>query len=434
MKAAGPSKGGWDLKARLVLLMLAALSAGCQSTAAVKPAERSGETAEAEMQPVAVAPQDFATWRAGFRQEALAAGVSAATFDRAFMGVRPNEEVLANERAQPEFSRPIWDYLASAVSDTRIANGQEQLARHAAILGAVETRYGVPPRYLVAIWGLESAYGANTGGYGVIEALATLAYASGRGAFFREHLLDALLILEAGDIAPERMLGSWAGAMGQTQFMPAAFRRHAVDFDSDGRRDIWGSLSDVFASTANYLRAYSWNPRLDWGLEVRLPSTFPWELAELEVKRTVSQWQALGVQAADGGTLPPAAAEASILLPAGHRGPAFLVSDNFRTILRYNNATSYALAVGHLADRIAGRGPIKAAWPKDDPPLTRRADRIELQTLLTERGYDPGGIDGLIGPKTRVALRGFQREIGLPPDGYATVNLLARLRAAMAVS
>ena len=373
--------------------------------------------------------QSFEAWLADLRTEALAAGISAATFDLAFAGVQPNPQVSALDLDQPEFERPIWQYLDAAVSEARVATGRERLAAQRAILERVGGRYGVEPRIIVAIWGLESGYGANVGNNDVIRSLATLAYQGRRRGTFRAFLLQALQILESGEIARDRMIGSWAGAMGQTQFMPAAYLEYAVDHDGDGRRDLWASLPDVFASTANYLSRHGWRTGEIWGLEVALPEGFDYALAEPTLRRSVEEWQALGVRSADGGSLPPTAGGASVLLPAGHRGPAFMVFDNFRVILRYNNATSYALAVGHLADRIDGRPAIRAGWPRGDRPLNRD-DRIDLQSRLNDLGYDTGGIDGIVGPNTRAALRAYQRDQGLPADGYPTRQILQRLRGA----
>jgi membrane-bound lytic murein transglycosylase B len=418
---------------RLLLPILALLSlAACQSAGGKQLATTRGiEQPAPSAGMTGPATPTFADWRSRLKAEALAAGVSLATFESAFRGVAPDPDILAKEEVQPEYVRPIWSYLDTAVSAENIAAGQQALSADARMLDQATRPYGVDPRVVIAIWGLESAYGANMGDYNVIEALATLAYGSRRPAVFRENLIDALLILEAGDIAPADMRGSWAGAMGQTQFMPAAFRRYAIDGDHDGRRDIWRSLPDVFASTANYLAAYGWRPGEPWGAEVRLPATFPWEMAELDVSKSVDEWSALGVRSAGGGKLPGAASPASIIAPAGHRGPAFIVFGNFRTILAYNNSISYALAVVNLADRIAGGGAFVAQWPRDEPALSR-TDKLDLQNLLAARGYDPGDADGVIGPKTRVAIRLFQREIGEVPDGFATLALLTRLRATTA--
>jgi lytic murein transglycosylase len=410
------------------LLLTAALLAACQ--AAPRSLEQPEPSAGAAAAPQPVDP-GFTAWVAELKPEAMAAGVSAATFERAFRGVRPNPVVLAKDGEQPEFTRPVWSYLDTAVSERNIAAGRQRLAENSGLLRQATQPYGVPPHIVVAIWGLESSYGATTGSYNVIEALATLAYESRRPAVFRRNLIDALLILEAGDIDPVYMRGSWAGAMGQTQFMPAAFRRYAVDGNGDGRRDIWGSLPDVFASTANYLAAFGWRPGQPWGAEVRLPPNFPWDEAEIDVLKPVAEWSALGVRRVDGSALPQVDSPAAVIAPAGHRGPAFIIFDNFRTILAYNYSVSYALAVAHLADRIAGGPEFATAWPRSEPPLSL-TDRQDLQNLLTARGYDPGEVDGVVGPRTRNAIRRFQREIGEVPDGYATMALLTRLRALMA--
>ncbi len=412
---------------RLAPLLAIALLAACQ-TPSQSASTRSMEQAQPEAGTVGTVKPTFAAWRAELKAEALAAGVSAETFDRAFTGVQPNPDVIAKDSVQPEYTRPVWAYLDSAVSPKNIATGQERLSANAAALRRAAQPHGIPPQIVIAIWGLESAYGETTGGYNVIEALATLAYDSRRPEVFRRNLIDALLILEAGDIPPADMQGSWAGAMGQTQFMPATFRQYAIDGDGDGKRDIWRSLPDVFASTAGYLAAHDWRPKQPWGAEVRLPKDFPWDQAELDITKPVAEWTALGVRRADGKALPKVDSPASIIAPAGHRGPAFIVFDNFRTILDYNNSVSYALAVGHLSDRIAGSGEFAAAWPRDEAPMSR-TDKLDMQNLLFARGYDPGNVDGVIGPKTRTAIRSFQREIGVVPDGFATMTLLDRLRA-----
>jgi membrane-bound lytic murein transglycosylase B len=371
--------------------------------------------------------QPFPVWLAQLRTDALAQGISAAVFDRAMAGVQPNQKLLDLQRVQPEFVRPVWDYLATAVSPRRIAQGQRLLAENRALLDRVQARYGVDPSYIVAIWGLESDYGNNPGHYSVIESLATLAWGGTRPDAFRAYLIDALWILQEGNVPPARMVGSWAGAMGQTQFMPAAFRTYAVDFDGDGRRDIWDDLPDVFASTAHYLQAKGWQPGQACYEEVRLPPDFPWEVADLDQRKSIAEWQAMGVQPAAGRESNPASLQASLLLLAGHKGPAFLAFDNFRTIMRYNSSTSYALAICHLADRLRGGGPIMAAWPIADRPLSR-SERFELQRLLANHHYLDGAVDGMIGPVTRTAIRRFQKQAGLPADGYPTVELLDRLR------
>ncbi|QIE56453.1 lytic murein transglycosylase [Pikeienuella piscinae] len=371
----------------------------------------------------------FTAWRDGFRVRALAQGVSAATFDRAFRGVTPNDKVVELDRYQPEFTRPIWEYLDSAVSPTRIANGQAKLASEANALRAIESQYGVDKEVVLAIWGLESAYGDNYGSIPVIESLATLAYEGRRRDFAEEQLIEALKIIDSGDISPERMVGSWAGAMGHTQFIPTSFQAYAVDFTGDGRRDLWAAdPSDALASTANYLSRFGWKLDAPWGVEISLPSGFDYTLADQSLRRPVADWRAMGVTLAGGGAIPDHG-EAAILLPAGANGPAFALFSNFDVIRRYNNATSYALAVGHLSDRIAGGGPFRAAWPRDDKPLSR-SETEEMQRRLTSLGFDTQGVDGIIGPMSRTAIRDFQRSRNLTPDGYASTALLAALRSA----
>jgi len=372
------------------------------------------------------AEAEFAAWRAGFRSRARAAGVSDATFDAAFAGVGPNARVLELDRRQPEFSRPIWDYLDSAVSDTRVADGRAERRAKAAELARIEAAYGVPAETVLAIWGLESAYGANYGSIPVVESLATLAWDGRRRDFAEEQLIAALKIIEAGDITAPRMVGSWAGAMGHTQFIPTSFAAYAVDFDGDGRRDLWrDDAVDALASAANYLARFGWETDAPWGLEARLPAGFDFALADGR-RRPLAFWAARGVTTLDGDPLPDHG-EAAVIAPAGARGPAFAVYDNFFVIRRYNNATSYALAVGHLSDRIAGAGPFRQEWPRGDRTLSR-TEKEELQRLLTRLGYDTGGADGLVGPDTRAAIRRWQADRGLPADGYDSADLLAALR------
>ncbi|WPP44015.1 lytic murein transglycosylase [Pseudomonas sp. AN-1] len=379
--------------------------------------------------PAAAAPQQsFAAWRDAFRREALAAGIAPATFARAFAEVTVDPAVIRADRSQPEFSRPIWEYLDSAVSPQRVHRGQRLLAEHASTLRAIEQRYGVERNVLVAIWGMESNFGSNTGNLSVIRSLATLAYEGRRPQFAHDQLLAALQILEHGDVQPQRMLGSWAGAMGQTQFIPTTYQRHAVDFDGDGRRDIWDSTADALASTANYLSASGWQSGKSWGMEVRLPAGFDYALADPEQRKPLGEWLRLGVRpqhpynvVRDDSQL------ASLVLPAGYRGPAFLVQDNFRAILKYNNSTAYALAIGLLGERFAGGGQVVAAWPRGERPLSR-SERIELQERLARSGFDPGTADGIIGANTRRAVRATQQQLGWPADGHPNHQLLERLR------
>ncbi|WP_225781543.1 lytic murein transglycosylase [Xenophilus sp. Marseille-Q4582] len=371
--------------------------------------------------------QAFAQWVAQFRAEARAAGIAEGTLHSAFDGVQLRPDVIARDRSQAEFTRAVWDYLDTAASDARVARGQQRLQEWRSELDAAAARHGVPAEIVAAIWGMESNYGANYGDVPTIDALATLGFDGRRGPWARGQLMAALRILQNGDIPRERMIGSWAGAMGQTQFLPSVFLAHAVDADGDGRRDIWGSMPDVIASTANFLRHEGWQPGQPWGVEVQLPPGFDVARADGELRQSAAQWAAEGVRRVDGAALPDLP-DAALLLPAGARGPAFLVGANFRTLLRYNNATSYALGVGLLAQRLAGGPGVQAAWPRELTPLRREEVRA-LQQALHARGFDSGTPDGVVGRATRAALRAWQRSAGLPPDGYPTVQLLEQLTA-----
>lgn len=374
-----------------------------------------------------VADSAFATWTRAFRARAMAQGISAATFDRAFSGVTVNARVLERDGNQAEFSRPLWDYLDSAVSDTRTANGRAALSRHRDILARIERRYGVEAEVVVAVWGLESAYGAMRGDTDIIAAMATLAYEGRRRDFFEAQLIAALRILQAGDVSPRQMVGSWAGAMGHTQFMPTSYLEHAVDFDGDGRRDIWSDDPvDALASTANYLRNHGWTTGQPWGMEVHLPDGFDYALTGERVKRDAAFWNARGVRLADGGRVPDHG-RASILLPAGHRGVALVIYDNFHVIERYNPADAYVIAVGHLSDRITGGPDFRGGWPREDRALSR-AEREELQQRLVRAGFHRYAVDGIIGPQTIDSVRRFQASLGWVPDGYASLRVLERLR------
>lgn len=365
------------------------------------------------------------TWLAGFRDRALAAGITPATLD-ALAGVRFLPEVVDKDRRQDEFTRAIWDYLDRAVSDDRIAFGQKAMARHKDILARIEAEYRVDAAFVVAIWGLESSYGAVRGDIPTLSALATLAYDGRRGAFFEAEMIEALRILDGGHVAHQNMLGSWAGAMGHTQFMPSSWAERAVDFDGDGKRNIWGDdPADALASTAAYLAAAGWQPGLPWGIEVTLPAGFDFQMTGKRSQKPVAAWAALGVRPV-AGDLPPDT-WAALLTPAGARGPAFLVTDNFTAIETYNVADAYVIAVGHLADRLRGAPALTQAWPREERVLTLE-ERKEMQALLTAHGFDAGGSDGKVGPLTLTALRRWQGAKGLVPDGFPTVRILEDLR------
>ncbi len=396
--------------------------------AAPRPEARPAAAAQGLRAPLP-APDDagLRTWISGFRDRALAEGIRPGILDAAFADVRYDPEVIRRDRNQSEFTKTIWAYLETAVSESRIRNGRAALAEHAAAFDAVERAHGVEKEVVAAIWGLESAYGAVRGDDPVIGSLATLAYDGRRGPFFEAQLIAALRILQAGDTTADRMTGSWAGAMGHTQFMPTSFLEHAVDGTGDGRRDIWGDdPTDALASTAAYLAGFGWTPGQPWGVEVALPPGFDYAQADRAVTRAPSEWAALGVRDMDGAAVADHGA-ASVLLPAGARGAAFMIFDNFAVIERYNSADAYVIGVGHLADRLAGGDAIRGDWPESDRALTF-AERQEMQRLLTSAGFDTKGVDGRVGPLTIAAIREYQDRAGLVPDGYASLTLLERLR------
>ena len=380
--------------------------------------------------PVAAQKTDFAGWLEGFRAEAAAAGISDEVLDAAFQGVAVNSRVYELNDNQPEFSRAIWDYLDGAVSATRIKNGRAKFSTNASLLSVIEQAYGVDAEIIVAIWGLESSYGAILGNYDTIQALATLAYEGRRTGFGRTQLIGALKIIQNGFADRDQLKGSWAGAMGHTQFIPTTYLAYAVDHDADGKRDIWSNLGDVFASTANYLSASGYRANEPWGVEVKLPEGFNYALADGSVRRPLVEWTATGLTDPQGDSLlgnRDPNMRSRVILPAGAKGPAFLVFNNFSAILKYNRSTAYALAIGLLSEEVAGRsGAITAAWPRDDRPLAL-SERKALQQALIDRGYNPGPVDGVIGAGTKRALRAWQRDSGLPVDGYASAAVLEAL-------
>lgn len=369
----------------------------------------------------------FRRWINGFRARARQAGIRDSVFDEAFRGVRYNTDVIQKDRNQSEFTKQIWEYLDSAASETRVKNGREAFRENKRLLAAIEARYGVEAEVVTAIWGLESAYGSFRGDRPLIEALATLAFDGRRGRFFEQQLIAALRIIQAGDISPRRMTGSWAGAMGHTQFIPTSYLGYAVDFNGDGKRDIWSDdPTDALASTASYLNRSGWTHGQPWGVEVVLPRGFNYSLTGERIKKSPADWAAIGVRDTRGQQVPNHG-RASILLPAGAQGAAFMIFDNFHVIERYNAADAYVIGVGHLADRIGGAGPLKSDWPRRDRNL-RFTEKQEMQRRLTARGFDTQGVDGIIGPNTIQAIRRFQASVGIVPDGYASYEILRRLR------
>ena len=354
---------------------------------------------------------------------AKARGVSRGTFDQAFEGVEPDPKIIALTRKQSEFVRPIWDYIDGAISAQRLDRGRQMTAEWSKTLTSVEQAYGVPRSVVLGVWGMETNFGSFTGSIDVVRALATLAYTGYRGEFFQDELLAALQILEENQVDRATMRGSWAGAMGQTQFMPTSYMKFAVDGNRDGIRDIWTSVPDALASTANYLRQHGWKPGLPWGFEVKLPQGFDYR----HLKQNFARWQALGLSRVDGRAM-PRGGEATLFLPAGAGGPAFLLTENFDVIKSYNSSDAYAMGVAHLGERVLGGSPIQGAWPKDRPMLDRD-QRQELQQRLLSLGFYEGNADGKLGSKTREAVRNFQLRRGLVPDGYADFAVLRELRA-----
>jgi len=364
----------------------------------------------------------------GLWPSAKSAGVTRATFDRAFQGVTHDPKVIEQATYQPEYVRPIGEYIDRAVSDKRLETGKLRLADNKELLDKIESRYGVDRNVIVAIWGLESNYGTQPGDMNVIRSLATLICSGTKSQFARQQLNSALKILQRGDITLEAMNGSWAGAMGHTQFIPTTYTAYAVDYDGDGKRDIWGTIPDALASTASYLKVSKWQSGAAWGYEVKIPKGFNPKRYGEKTQKSLAEWQKLGVVRVNGEPYPRPADKAAMFAPEGTNGPVFLTLNNFRSILRYNQANSYALAVGHLSDRLKGGGPFVHPWPSDENHLSLD-QRKELQQLLIARGLMEGDPDGVIGPLTLEAVKTFQRNKGLPVDGFPTLTVLKALRA-----
>ena len=378
----------------------------------------------------ALAQSDFQACLQNIRSDAIQQSVPVSVIDTAFRNLTPDPKVIDLDSRQPEFTLTYGKYVGSAVNADRIAKGQQKVAQFRGLLDALEREYGVPPQYLVAFWGMETNYGTFMGDFQALRSVATLACMTKRVAFFSGETIAALKILANNHMTSQQMRGSWAGAMGNMQFMPSTFVKWAVDRDGNGKIDIWTSMPDAFASAANFLRGIGFKPGLPASDEVVLPSNFPLEQADMSVEKPVRAWAALGVKRAGGAALPASDEPASIILPAGWRGPAFILYPNFKAVMNWNRSTLYALSVAILAQQIAGGPAVMQPAPADDEPLTRNTV-IDLQTRLARLGFYTEETDGLLGPKTRSAVRMFQKQIGLPADGHPTPELVARLQQAV---
>ncbi len=376
----------------------------------------------------ASATPEFQSCLSGLASSARSAGVSNTSYTQFTQGLTPDMSVIEKLNYQPEFRLPIWDYLSGLVDEERVAEGRALLEKNAGTLSKVEQRFGVDPATVVAVWGVESNFGQNFGKYPLVQSLGTLSCFGRRQSYFRGEFFAALRILQKGDVAPERLLGSWAGAFGHTQFMPSTFERLAVDFDGDGKADLMDNTADALASTANFLNKAGWRTGQPWGFEVKLPAGFNTDGEGRRSKRSMSEWAKRGVAMVDGSALPADAGSAGLLTPAGPTGPAFLALRNFDAIYSYNASESYGLAIAHLSDRLRGAGPFTTPWPTDDAGLSR-AERRELQGLLILRGHDIGEVDGMLGEKSRAAIRVEQARLGQEASGRGGQKLLNALRS-----
>ena len=400
-------------------------------TPPVKPvSENSTEVKNTHAQTVQTTPlvteAEFSVCVNSFAEKAKSSGISANTINNSLRNARLNTRVLELDRQQPEFSTSFADYFNRRVTEQRIQQGQAMFIKHRELLDRVAKQYGVPANYLLAFWGLETNFGGNFGNMSIVNSLASLACDKRRSTFFTTELMAALRILDEGAIAPDKMVGSWAGAMGHVQFMPSSFLKNAVDFDGDHKRDLWNSTPDAMASAANFLKNLGWQTEGRWGREVKLPKDFPFLEAGLKNTKSLLEWGKLGVKTADNKPLPQTDEQASLLVPAGYQGPAFLVYQNFNVIMRWNRSEFYALAVGHLADRIAG-GEILMQPPPTDAPRLRRNQVIALQEILNQKGFNIGTPDGILGPGMRRAIGEFQHQQGMIADGFVSKEVLALL-------
>jgi lytic murein transglycosylase len=368
----------------------------------------------------------FEVWLDGFRKEAIAGGVSRATVAAALDGVTLDPSVIARDRKQGFFAQGFLTFSGKLISKNRIQNGVARLKRHKDLFARVEKQYGVPGPVITAFWALESDYGGDMGKLPILRSLATLAYDCRRGEMFRAELLDALRIIDRGDLAPEEMIGPWAGELGHMQFLASHYLKHAVDYDGDGRRNLIKSVPDVIASTANFLSQLGWKRGERWLEEVRVPASLPWDQADLAIQHPRSKWAAWGVTRADGARLPADAMPASLLLPMGRHGPAFLGYQNFQVYLQWNQSLNYCITVAYLATRLAGAPPMSRG--SQPIPELNLEQLKELQRLLVRRGYEVGEVDGKLGAATRGSVKAVQMKLGLPADSYPTDELIQRLR------
>jgi membrane-bound lytic murein transglycosylase B len=421
-----------------LLTLLIAASCAPARLPAPRPAVPAPPAVAAAPAPALVPPvtgggAQFQAFIRDFETMAMADGITAETYNRAMTGIAPVSTIQEAIDNQPEFVRPIWTYLDNAVSARRVANAKLVLARYADTLAAIESKTGVPKEILVAIWGMETDFGSTIGGYNLFATLATQAYQGPRQPYARRELLAALKLLQQENYPVSEMTASWAGAFGQTQFMPSTFFRYATDGDGDGKIDLWQSAPDALASTAAMFVREGWQSGKPWGYEIKLPKDFDYSLADLDERRPLSDWAAMGVQSASGAALPAGDDPAAIFLPAGAHGPAFVLFNNFRVIMQYNNATSYALATGMLADHMTGGENFVTRWPRNERSLSRE-ERIRFQSDLKALGYDPGDADGILGRKTRSALKQYQKTKNLPADSFPTAAMLAALNSDAQIS
>jgi membrane-bound lytic murein transglycosylase B len=427
--------------AGVVIVSAVVALAGCAAQPADTPTGTNAAGARTA-EPVASKPIDFRTlsetkcpssagsyqeWVAKFQSYALSKGKPDQVIQTAFAGVKENPEISDRASKQPEFELPVWTYLDRVVSDERVARGQQRYQENKVLLAGIERDYGVPPEIIMGIWGAETDFGTNFGDANVFEALTNLGYRANRQTFACTELLAALDIVANNHIPASRMVGSWAGAMGHPQFLPSNYLTLAVDRDGSGAPDLWDSVPDALASAANHLVDDDWRRGLPWGMEVKLPGKFPFEQAEIDIHYPISHWKSLGVTRTDGSALPDWPGNTMVFVPAGHTGPAFLASENFDVIRKYNNSIKYVLSVGYLGDRVLGGRRIIGKWPVQEQSLSLD-EREEVQTLLAARGYDVGKVDGVLGLKSRKAARGFQKELGWPQDGFINKALLEELR------